>query len=164
MLKQLLPPSRQRLPHYSFMRPGDFLGFLFLIAFTVYRFYSAWRLELKPHQLVDWHGVAVLQLIMTIGYAWLRIRRRNICGQSGEMLLAVFVPQGFSMAAREMTHDQLSADWTLAAMHLLLLPFIAYQVWRAPKDARELEELLANAEEEARKGTPAPRFTHTNTP
>jgi hypothetical protein len=164
MLKKLLPSSRLRQPHYSFMRPADFWGFLFLIAFTVYRFYSAWRLELQPHQLVDRHGAAVLQLIMTIWYAWLRIRRRNLCGQSGEMLLAVFVPQGFSMAAREMTHDQLSVGWTLAAMHLLLLPFITYQVWRAPKVARELEELMANAEEEARKGTPDPRFTHIDTP
>jgi hypothetical protein len=68
------------------------------------------------------------------------------------------------MAAREMTHDQLSADWTLAAMHLLLLPFIAYQVWRAPKVARELKELMANAEEEARKGAPDPRFTHIDNP
>ncbi len=164
MLKKLLPSSRRRQPHYSFMRPGDFLGFLILIAFTVYRIYSAWRLELQPHQLVDWQGSAVLQLIMTIWYAWLRIRRRNICGQSGEMLLAVFMPQGFSMAAREMTHDQLSVGWTLAATHLLLLPFIAYQVWRAPKVARELKELMANAEEEARKGTPDPRFTHIDTP
>ena len=164
MLKKLLPSSRRRQPHYSFMRPGDFLVFLFLIAFTVYRIYSAWRLELQPHQLVDWHGSAVLQLIMTIWYAWLRIRRRNICGQSGEMLLAVFMPQGFSMAAREMTHDQLSVGWTLAATHLLLLPFIAYQVWRAPKVARELKELMANAEEEARKGTPDPRFTHIDKP
>ena len=164
MSKQLRPTSRLRQPHYSFMRPGDFLGFLFLIAFTVYRFYSAGRLELQPHQLVDRHAAAVLQLIMTIWYAWLRIRRRNICGQSGEMLLAVFVPQGFSMAAREMTHDHLSVGWTLATIHLLLLPFIAYQVWRAPKVARELEELMANAEEEARKGTPDPRFTHIDTP
>ena len=164
MLKKLLPSSRRRQPHYSFMRPGDFLGFLILIAFTVYRIYSAWRLELQPHQLVDWQGSAVLQLIMTIWYAWLRIRRRNICGQSGEMLLAVFMPQGFSMAAREMTHDELSAGWTLAATHLLLLPFIAYQVWRAPKVARELKELMENAEEEARKGTPDPRFTHIDTP
>jgi hypothetical protein len=164
MSKQLRPTSRLRQPHYSFMRPGDFLGFLFLIAFTVYRFYSAWRLELQPHQLVDRHGAAVLQLIMTIWYAWLRIRRRNICGQSGEMLLAIFVPQGFSMAAREMTHDHLSVGWTLATIHLLLLPFIAYQVWRAPKVTRELKELMANAEEEARKGPPDPRFTHIDNP
>jgi hypothetical protein len=164
MSNPLFPPSRQRRPHYSFMQPGDLWGLLFLIAFTVYRFYSAWRLELKPHQLVDWHGAAVLQLIMTIWYAWLRIRRRNLCGQSGEMLLAIFVPQGLSMAAREMTHDNLSVGWTLATMHLLILPFIAYQVWRAPKLARELEELMANAEEEARKGTPDPRFTHIDTP
>jgi hypothetical protein len=47
---------------------------------------------------------------------------------------------------------------------LLLLPFIAYQVWRAPKVAKELEDLMANAEEEARKGTPDPRFTHIDTP
>ena len=164
MIKTLRPSSPRRLPHYSFMRPGDLWGLLFLIAFTIYRFYSAWRLELKPHQLLDWHGAAVLQLVMTIWYAWLRIRRRNVCGQSGEMLLAILVPQSFSMAAREMTGDLLSVGWTLVVMPFLILPFIAYQIWRAPKVARELEEALANTEEEARKGTPDPRFTHIDTP
>lgn len=164
MLKKLLPFSRRRQPHYSFMRPADFSGFVFLIAFTVYRFYSAWRLELKPHQLVDWHGSAVLQLLMTLWYAWIRMRRRNLCGQSGEMLLAIFVPQGFSMAVREITRDQLGLGWHLAAAHLLILPFIAYQVWRAPRLAKEFEEQMARAEEEARKGTPDPRFTHTDMP
>jgi hypothetical protein len=63
-----------------------------------------------------------------------------------------------------MTGDLLSGGWTSATIHLLLLPFIAYQVWRAPKVAKELEDLMANAEEEARKGTPDPRFTHIDTP
>ena len=121
------------------MRPRDFLVFLFLVAFTVFRFHSALTLELSSKQQIGWYGSAALQLVMTLLYARLRITRRNLCGDSGEMLLAVLVPQGFSIAFREFIDDGQPMGWPLVLGNLFLIPYLSYRVWKAPRTVRELE-------------------------
>jgi hypothetical protein len=138
MSEQTAPSIFRRQPHYSFMRPGDFLVFLFLVAFTVFRFHSALTLELSSKQQADWYGSAALQLVMTLLYARLRITRRHLCDDSGEILLAVLVPQGFSIAFREFTADGSPMGWPLVLGNLFLIPYFFYRVWKAPQTAREL--------------------------
>ena len=139
MSEQTAPSTFRRQPHYSFMRPGDFLVFLFLVAFTAFRFHSALTLELSSKQQLCWYGSAVLQLVMTLLYARLRITRRYLCDDSGEMLLAVLVPQGFSIAFREVIADGSPLGWPLVLGNLVLIPYFIYRVWKAPEAARQLE-------------------------
>jgi hypothetical protein len=159
MLKQqLLPPSRQRLSHYSFMRSGDFIWFIFLIVFSTWKLWSAFALA--ERFFTEWFSYALLSCALTAVYAWLRIRRRNICADSGELMIAIMLPQLYSNLWKCLYGDPGELGWGWIAFMTVLCAWLIYQVWRAPKIAREMEELWAAAEEAARNAPAEPRYTH----
>ncbi len=151
------PSIFKRQPHYSFMRPGDFVWFVLLLIFTAWKFWV-------PHDLPDPHftkllNFAIISLLALVWYAWIRIRRRNCCDDAGEMMTAVFLPQAYHMG------EDGKAEWgVLFWMYVLLLIAMAYRIWKAPKIAKEQEDLRAAAEEAFRSAQADPRFTHIEHP
>jgi hypothetical protein len=146
----------RRQPHYSFMRPMDFAWFVFLLIANAWILVSLW--PLKTH----FHAWPVMMVIMpgaTAWYAWIRSKRRNLCADSGELLLSVLIPQTFHLIYNQMNHPN-SELLLSTCVFAVLLPYIARQVWRAPGVAKKLEEDLATQ----LHAKAAPRFTHIDTP
>lgn len=142
MLKQLLPSARDRKPHYSFMRPGDFGMFIFLIGMTAFRFYSAFTSDRTGLNKAAWHGGAILSLLLVIWFVWIRVRRRHLCAESGELMIASFGPLFFTDICGHIADGLFHWSWLLDFGFLAALFYFAYQVWRAPKIALELEARL----------------------
>lgn len=143
----------RRQPHYSFMRPMDFGFFVCLLIF------NAWLISglgsTSSDHFKAWAITAGVSMGTTVGYAWLRYRRRNLCADSGELLLSILIPQTFHMIYEQMNHP--NGELLISAcLFAVLLPFIARQVWRAPSVAKKLEEDLAAL----RHAQADPRFTH----
>lgn len=146
MSEQLIPPVTERRPHYSFMRPGDFGMSIFLFGMTTFRFHSAYSLKLKGLHQVSWLGGAVLSLLCLIWYTWLRRRRRHVCDDSGELMIALFAPMTFTMICDQLADSIFHRGWLLDSGFLLLLVYYGYRVWKAPHVARDLEAKLATCE------------------
>jgi len=163
MFKRLLPPSQQRLPHYSFMRPGDFLWFVFFLLFSAWKFHSAFTLA--DRFFWDWFSYATVSLLLAFWYGWLRRKRRHLeCHGGAELSIALMLPQGFQMTLQNLKGTSDNMSWELPVLIGLLVIWQAFEVWRAPKIAKELEELKAAAEEEARNGPADPRFIDIDKP
>ncbi|WP_377165912.1 hypothetical protein [Prosthecobacter fluviatilis] len=137
MIKQHQPPVTTRRPHYSFMRPGEFGMSILLIGMTAFRFQSAYSLHLNELQRVSWLGGAVLSLLCMIWYVWLRRRRRNVCDDSGELMIALFTPITFTTICDQLADDILRRGWLFDLGYFLLLTYFAFRVWKAPQTARE---------------------------
>jgi len=157
-----LPSFLKRQPHYSFMRPGDFIWFVLLLIFTAWKFWI-------PHDFPDPYftemlNFAIISLLALVWYAWIRIRRRNCCADAGELIIAVFLPQAYKIAL-EYLADKDGSVWGVSFwMYALFLPVVAYRVWNAPEVAKELEDLRIAAEEAFRSSQADPRFTHIENP
>jgi len=162
MSEKLTPSTRRRQPYYSFMRPGEFVWLVLLLIFTAWKFWSAY--SLADRYFTELISYAAISLLMVIWYAWIRIKRRQCCADAGELLLTILLPQAYQMAFEHYTEGNGLYKWGLFWIYVLLLISMAYQVWRAPKIAKELEELWAAAEEEARKGPADARFIDIDKP
>lgn len=162
MIKQSLPASRSPRPHYSLMRPGDFIWFVVLLIFSAWKFACAYGLA--ERYFLGWVSFASVSLVLTIWYAWIRIKRRHCCDDAGELMIALMLPQAYQMAFKHYSEGAEPFDWGLFWVFTLLLIVMAYRVWRAPQIAKELRELEAAAEEEARKGPADPRFIDIDNP
>jgi hypothetical protein len=138
MSKQFLPPVTKRQPHYSFMRPGEFVTSIILIVMTALRFQTAYSMELSHLKQVSWLGGAVLSLLGLIWYVWIRHRRRHLCDDSGEVLIALFIPMTFTIICDQLADNMIHRGWLYDSGLLLLIAFLAYRVWKAPQTAREL--------------------------
>ncbi|MBN8418883.1 MAG: hypothetical protein J0L73_08215 [Verrucomicrobia bacterium] len=156
MSEELTPPMRNRQPHYSFMRPGEFGMLMFFLAFTAWKFWSAFGLA-KPY-FMEWITYAVVSLVITIWYGWIRSKRRHCCDDAGELLITLILPQAYSMAWKHCHASDNRLDWPLFWVYAALLVVMAYRVWQAPRIAKELEEIRAMLE------PTRPRFTHIETP
>ncbi|MHB1080250.1 MAG: hypothetical protein ACYC67_12660 [Prosthecobacter sp.] len=152
----------KRQPHYSFMRPGDFVWFVLLLIFTAWKF---WILKDFPDPyFTELLNFAIISLLALVWYAWIRIRRRNCCADTGELIIAVFFPQAYKIALDYFAADGWSV-WSVPFwMYALFLPVVAYRIWNAPKVAKELEYLRSAAEEAFRAAQAGPRFTHIENP
>ena len=139
MSEQFLPPVTKRLPHYSFMRPGEFGNSILLLGMTAFRFQSAFSLQLNGLQWISWLGGAVLSLLDLIWYVWLRHRRRHVCEDSGEMMIALFIPITFTTICDQLADSMYHRGWLLDLGYLLLLFYFGFRVWKAPHAARKLE-------------------------
>ncbi len=165
MLNQLPPPTSERQPHYSFLRPGDFVKFILLIGMTALRFQSAYPLKLDVPRLVSSLGGAVVSLLGLIWYTWLRRKRRHLCEDSGEFIIAaLFAPIAFTSVCEQWAEGMFHRGWLLDLGYLLSLTYFGYLVWKAPKVAKEMEALRAAGEEAARHAPAEPRFTHIENP
>ena len=133
-----LSPPAKRQPHYSFMRPGDFGMFIILIVMTVFRFQSAYSLQLTNMQRISWLGGAILSLLCLIWYVWLRRRRRQVCDDSGELLIALFIPMTFTNICDQLGDHMFHRGWLLDLGYILLLSYFGFRVRKAPQAAREL--------------------------
>jgi hypothetical protein len=162
MLKQLTPSAPNQQPHYSFMRPGDFIWFVFLLIFTAWKFWSAYGLA--DRFFIEWISYATISLLLVIWYAWMRIKRRQCCEDAGELMIALMLPQAYQMFWKHYTKGDDELNWSLFWVFAILLIVMAFRVWRAPKIAKDLEELRAAAEEAARHAPADPRFTHVENP
>ena len=156
MLKQLMPPVRERQAHYRFMRPLDLVWFVLLLIITAWKFSSAYHLA--ERYFMEWVSYATISLVLAIWYAWIRFKRRHSCDDAGELMIALMLPQAYKMVFQHYTEGDDPSEWGLFWVLMLLLLVMAYQVWRAPKRAKELKELELAAEDEAMNGPAAPRF------
>ena len=162
MLRQTTPPSRNRQPHYSFMRPRDFACFIFLILFATWQMFTAFTLA--ERFFPKWMGCALMSCGLTAIYAWLRIRRRNICADSGEFLLAIMASQLVRPIWDHFLGVPDEFDWIWIALYGAICALLIYLIWRAPGITKELEDLRNAAEEEARNGPADPRFIDIDKP
>lgn len=140
MSEQHLLPLTKRQVHYSFMRPGEFGMSILLIGMTAFRFQSAYSLHLNELQRVSWLGGAVLSLLCMIWYVWLRRRRRHLCDDSGELMIALFTPITFTTICDQLADNNLRRGWLLDLGYFLLLSYFGFRVWKAPQTARELAD------------------------
>lgn len=155
------PAATPRQPHYSFMRPGDFVWFVFFLIFTAWKFRMAFTIP-DPY-FTKWISYAIVSLLTLVWYACIRCRRRNCCADAGEVLITVLLPQAYQMALDYFSAEN-GAVWTVPFwMYVALLPVMAYQVWRAPKVAKKIADLQAAAEA-LRSAHDAPRFSHIENP
>jgi len=157
-----LPLIFRRQPHYSFMRPGDFVWFVLLLIFTAWKFWV-------PHDLPDPHFTnllkfAIISLLALVWYACIRVRRRNCCADTGELIIAVSFPQAYKIALDYFAAEGGSVLAVPFWVYALFLPVVAYRVWNAPKVAKEQEDLRSAAEEAFRAAQAGPRFTHIENP
>lgn len=139
MSEQPTTSTFRRQPHYSFMRPGDFGMSIFLIGMTAFRFQSAYSLQLTRMQSISWLGGAVLSLLCLIWYVWLRHNRRRVCDDSGELMIALFIPMTFTNIFDQLGDGMFHHGWLLDLGYLLMLSYFGFRVWKAPHKARELE-------------------------
>lgn len=156
MSEQLSSPTFRRQPHYSFMRPGDFIWFVFLLVFTSFKFWSAYTLTERFY--TAWNSYAIISLLAVIWYSWIRFRRRNCCADSGEFMITILLPQAYQMAFKHYTEGDAPFDWVLFWMFTLLLIGMAFQVLKAPRIAKEMEEMRTRLVEVV------PRFSHIENP
>lgn len=137
MSEQYLPPVTKRQPHYSFMRPGEFVTSIMLIVMTALRFQTAYSMKLSHLKEISWLGGAVLSLLCLIWYVWIRHRRRHLCDDSGEVLIALFIPMTFTIICDQLADNKIHRGWLYDSGLLLLIAFMGYRVWKAPQTARE---------------------------
>lgn len=128
-----------RQPYYSFLRPGDFIMSAFLLGMTVFRFHSSFTLKLDHSQTVCWFGGASLSLLCLMWFVWLRHRRRHLCDDAGELMIALFLPMTFTGICDQATNGMLHRGWLLDSGYFLLLLYFGVRIWRAPHIARELQ-------------------------
>lgn len=134
------------------MRPGDFIWFVFLLAFTAFKFWSGYTLA--ERFFTEWNSSAIISLLAVIWYSWIRFRRRNCCADAGELMISIILPQTYHMAFKHYTEGDDPFDWGLFWIFVLLLICMSYQVWKAPRIAKELKELRE------RSAQVDPPFTH----
>lgn len=163
MSGELTPPTRSRQPHYSFMRPGDFIWFILLLTFTAWKFWIAYG-HLADRFFMQWISYAAISLLLVIWYAWIRVRRRQAYGDSGEVMIAGLVPQAYIMLWQHYNKGDDLLDWSLFWIFTLLLISSAYRVWKAPKLAKEQEEQMAAVEEAAKNTQAGLPFNHIENP
>jgi hypothetical protein len=156
MSEQPTDSTFRRQPHYSFMRPGEFGMLMLFLAFTAFKFWSAF--DLAKQYFTEWITYAAVSLVMTIWYGWIRSNRRHCCDDAGELLITLILPQAYSMAWKHCHASDNRLDWPLFWVYAALLVVMAYRVWKAPRIAKELEEIRARLEQTG------PRFTHIETP
>lgn len=137
-------PYSPRQPHYSFLRPGDFVRFLFLIGITT----SLFQLSLKVNGilLVPRLGGAVVSLLCLAWFTWLRHARRHLCKNSGEFMFAAFTPVTFFMICEQWATDILYRCWPFDSAFLFLLSYFGYLVWQAPRRTRDIAKRKAVCE------------------
>lgn len=157
MSEHTVPLTFRRQPHYSFMRPLDFSFFVFLLLFDASLISSFW-LWSDSH----WEQRLLMSVTLvspTLGYAWLRHRRRNLCADSGELVLSMIIPQ-IAFQIYSQIHETQQARMIPVLCLVPVLLILAWKVWRAPSVAKKLEEDLAAL----RHAQADPRFTHIDTP
>lgn len=137
MTKQHQPSVTHRQPHFSFMRPGEFVTSIMLIGMTALRFHTAYSMKLSHLKEISWLGGAVLSLLCLIWYVWIRHRRRHLCDDSGEVLIALFIPMTFTIICDQLADNKIHLGWLYDSGLLLLIAFMGYRVWKAPQMARE---------------------------
>lgn len=138
MSERRAPSTFRRQPHYSFMRPGEFVTSILLIVLTALRFQTAYSLKLSHLKEISWLGGAVLSLLCLIWYVWIRHRRRHLCDDSGEVLIALFIPMTFTIICDQLADNIFHRGWLYDSGLLLLIAVLVYRVWKAPQTAREL--------------------------
>ncbi|WP_395750398.1 hypothetical protein [Prosthecobacter sp.] len=145
MSNALINSQTSRRPHYSFMRPGDFVRLLFLTALTAYLF----RASLKPDgiHIGPSLGGAVVSLLCLAWFTWLRHARRHVCENSGEFMFAAFTPAAAIMICEQIASDSLERCWPLDSGFLLLLFYFGYLIWQAPGMTREFAIEKASCED-----------------
>lgn len=147
----------RRQPHYSFMRPVDFGFVVFLLLFDASLISSFWLWS-------DSHWgqrllMSVTLISPTLGYAWLRHRRRNVCADSGELVLSIIIPQAVFQIYSQIHEPQQARMIPVLCLTPVLI-ILAWKVWRAPNVAKKLEEDL----EAIRRSQAEPPFTHIENP
>lgn len=128
-----------RQPYYSFLRPGDFAMSIFLLGMTVFRFHSSFMPGLNRDQTIWSFGGATLSLLSLTWFVWLRYRRRHLCDDAGELIIALFLPITFTVISDHVTSGVLHRGWWPDLGYPLLLLYFGFRVWRAPQKARELQ-------------------------
>ena len=157
MSEPTAPSTFRRRPHYSFMRPMDFGFFVFLLLFDACLISTFW---LGSDLFFEQRLVMTATLIVpTIGYAWLRCRRRNLCGDSGELVLSMIIPQIAFQIFSQIREPQFARMIPVLCL-VPVLVILAWKVWRAPNVAKKLEENL----EAIRHAQADPCFTHIEHP
>lgn len=136
MSERYTPSTFRRQPHYSFMRPGEFIWLVFLLIFTAYKFWSAY--SLADRFFTGWISYAAVSLLMVIWYAWIRVKRRQCCADAGELMITILLPQAYQMVFEHYTEGDNLYKWGLFWIFVLLLISMAYQVWKAPQTAHVL--------------------------
>lgn len=144
MTQQASTTAHPRKLHYSFLRPGDFVRFLFLIGITTFLFQLS--LRAKGILVVPRLGGAVVSLFCVAWFTWLRHARRHTCKNSGEFMFAAFTPVTFFMICEQWATDILYRCWPLDSGFLFLLSYFGFLVWQAPRKARDIAKRKAICE------------------
>ena len=112
---------------------------IFMTGMTAFRFQAAYSLQLTSLQRISWLGGAVLSLLCLIWYVWLRHKRRHVCNDSGELMIALFIPMTFTSICDQLGDGMFNRGWLLDLGYLLMLSYFGFRVWKAPRTVREQE-------------------------
>ena len=132
-----VPAPSSSQPHYSFLRPVDFVISLFLLSVAVSRLHSSFTLTLNHDQTICWFGGATVSLLCLTWFVWIRHKRRHLCDDAGEVMIALFLPMTFTSICDQVTRGMLHRGWLLDSGYFLLMLYFGFRVWKAPHQARE---------------------------
>ncbi|MBK8092007.1 MAG: hypothetical protein IPK32_08490 [Verrucomicrobiaceae bacterium] len=151
MLKKLLPPARKQQPHYSFMQPRDFAIFILLSSMTLLMYW--WAFSISGSFSTKWLSEAIFMTVVVTFYAWLRIKRRNLYADSGEVTLALVLYMGFDGFWEMLFGGENTFQIGMLVFCVPLALFSAWQITQAPRHAREMQEALEAANKVEQKRT-----------